>query len=48
VTPPKGRKSAIAGRLVGYARVTTYEQGAHPQFDEFRALPPDRYGQVSV
>jgi len=37
VTPPKGRKSPVVGRLVGYARVSTDEQGTDPQLDELRA-----------
>jgi DNA invertase Pin-like site-specific DNA recombinase len=35
--PPKRRKPAAAGRLVGYARVSTEEQGTNPQLDELRA-----------
>ena len=35
--PPKTRKTAAAGRLVGYARVSTEEQGTDPQTDELRA-----------
>jgi DNA invertase Pin-like site-specific DNA recombinase len=34
---PKARKHAAAGRLVGYARVSTEEQGTDPQLDELRA-----------
>src|SRR5271163_516495 len=34
---PKARKHAAAGRLVGYARVSTEEQGTDPQIDELRA-----------
>src|SRR6195256_6551822 len=37
VTPPKTRKTAVPGRLVGYARVSTEEQGTDPQLDELRA-----------
>jgi DNA invertase Pin-like site-specific DNA recombinase len=37
VTPPKVRKSAVAGRLVGYARVSTDEQDTDPQLDELCA-----------
>src|SRR5208337_2871801 len=33
--PPKARKAA-AGRLIGYARVSTEEQGTDPQTDELR------------
>ena len=33
----KGRKSPVPGRLVGYARVSTDEQGTDPQLDELRA-----------
>jgi DNA invertase Pin-like site-specific DNA recombinase len=35
--PPKAQKAAAAGRLVGYARVSTEEQGTDPQTDELRA-----------
>ena len=35
--PAKTRKSADKGRLVGYARVSTEEQGTDPQVDELRA-----------
>jgi Resolvase, N terminal domain len=35
--PAKGRKSPVVGRLVGYARVSTDEQGTDPQLDELRA-----------
>src|ERR1700692_4684631 len=35
--PPKRRKNAAAGRLIGYARVSTEEQGTDPQCDELRA-----------
>jgi hypothetical protein len=34
--PPKAR-TAAAGRLIGYARVSTEEQGTDPQTDELRA-----------
>ena len=34
--PPKARKTAVAGRLIGYARVSTEEQGTDPQTDELR------------
>jgi hypothetical protein len=37
VTPPRPRKAAVAGRLVGYARVSTDEQGTDPQLDELRS-----------
>ncbi len=37
MTPPKTSKSADKGRLVGYARVSTEEQGTDPQLDELRA-----------
>jgi DNA invertase Pin-like site-specific DNA recombinase len=33
--PPKAQKAA-AGRLIGYARVSTEEQGTDPQTDELR------------
>lgn len=36
MTPPTARKSP-AGRLIGYARVSTEEQGTDPQLDELRA-----------
>jgi DNA invertase Pin-like site-specific DNA recombinase len=35
--PPKRQKTAVAGRLIGYARVSTEEQGTDPQCDELRA-----------
>jgi DNA invertase Pin-like site-specific DNA recombinase len=35
--PPKAQKSAAAGRLTGYARVSTEDQGTDPQTDELRA-----------
>jgi DNA invertase Pin-like site-specific DNA recombinase len=34
--PPKRRKNAAEGRLIGYARVSTEEQGTDPQCDELR------------
>src|SRR6202171_1790757 len=34
---PKARKHAATGLLVGYARVSTEEQGTDPQLDELRA-----------
>jgi DNA invertase Pin-like site-specific DNA recombinase len=34
---PKPRKTAIACRLIGYARVSTNEQGTDPQLDDLRA-----------
>ncbi len=37
MTAPKTRKSAAPGRLIGYARVSTEEQGTDPQRDELRA-----------
>ena len=37
MTPPKTRKTAAAGSLIGYARVSTDEQGTDPQLDELRA-----------
>src|SRR5665647_2505378 len=33
----KPRKTAAPGRLIGYARVSTEEQGTDPQLDELRA-----------
>lgn len=36
MTPPKARKSPLAGRLISYARVSTGEQGTDPQLDELR------------
>jgi DNA invertase Pin-like site-specific DNA recombinase len=41
VTPPKARKTAAPARLVGYARVSTDEQGTDPQRDELRAAGCD-------
>jgi DNA invertase Pin-like site-specific DNA recombinase len=35
--PPKRRKTAAPDRLIGYARVSTEEQGTDPQCDELRA-----------
>ena len=35
--PAKPRKTALPGRLIGYARVSTEEQGTDPQLDELRA-----------
>jgi Resolvase, N terminal domain len=35
--PPKGQKTAAAGRLIGYARVSTDEQGTDSQRDELGA-----------
>jgi hypothetical protein len=35
--PPKRPKTPAAGRLIGYARVSTEEQGTDPQCDELRA-----------
>jgi len=35
--PPKTTQKAPAGRLIGYARVSTEEQGTDPQCDELRA-----------
>jgi hypothetical protein len=32
--PPKPRTTAAAGRLIGYARVSTEDQGTDPQCDE--------------
>jgi len=37
MTPPKARKSAAPARLIGYARVSTDEQGTDPQRDELLA-----------
>src|SRR5271157_5409588 len=34
--PPKPRKTATPGRLIGYARVSTDDQGTDPQRDELR------------
>jgi DNA invertase Pin-like site-specific DNA recombinase len=33
----KPRRAALSGRLIGYARVSTEEQGTDPQLDELRA-----------
>ena len=35
--PPKTQKTSAAGRLIGYARVSTEEQGTDPQRDELQA-----------
>ncbi|MBW4092376.1 MAG: recombinase family protein [Proteobacteria bacterium] len=35
--PPKAPKTTPAGRLIGYARVSTEDQGTDPQRDELRA-----------
>src|SRR5271165_6528809 len=35
--PPRGQKTAAPGRLIGYARVSTEDQGTDPQLDELRA-----------
>jgi DNA invertase Pin-like site-specific DNA recombinase len=37
MSQPKARKSPVAGRLIGYARVSTDEQGTDPQIDDLRA-----------
>jgi len=37
VTQPTARKNPVVGRLAGYARVSTDEQGTDPQLDELRA-----------
>jgi DNA invertase Pin-like site-specific DNA recombinase len=37
VTQPNARKRPVVGRLVGYARVSTEDQGTDPQRDELRA-----------
>jgi DNA invertase Pin-like site-specific DNA recombinase len=37
VTPPKSRKTPAPGRLIGYARVSTDEQGTNAQLDELSA-----------
>ena len=39
--PAKPRKTAAPGRLIGYARVSTEEQGTDPQLDELRAAGCD-------
>jgi len=38
----KPRKTALPGRLVGYARVSTEDQGTDPQLDELRAAGCDK------
>jgi DNA invertase Pin-like site-specific DNA recombinase len=35
--PPKSRQTLAASRLIGYARVSTEDQGTDPQSDELRA-----------
>jgi resolvase-like protein len=35
--PPKTQKATAVGRLIGYARVSTEDQGTDPQTDELRA-----------
>ena len=35
-TARRNRKTAVAGRLIGYARVSTEDQGTDPQLDELR------------
>ena len=35
------RNAAVTGRLIGYARVSTEEQGTDPQLDELRAAGCD-------
>ena len=37
MTQPPARKSPAVGRLIGYARVSTEEQGTDPQLDELPA-----------
>ena len=37
MTPPKAWKNAAPARLIGYARVSTDEQGTDPQRDELLA-----------
>ena len=37
MTQPPTRKSPVVGRLIGYARVSTDDQGTDPQLDELRA-----------
>jgi len=39
--PMKPRNTAAPGRLIGYARVSTEEQGTDPQLDELRAAGCD-------
>jgi DNA invertase Pin-like site-specific DNA recombinase len=40
MAPAKAHKTAIAGRLVGYARVSTDEQGTDPRRDRPRGGAP--------
>ncbi len=38
---PTGRKPAVPARLIGYARVSTEDQGTDPQIDELRRVDCD-------
>jgi hypothetical protein len=38
------RDATVTGRLIGYARVSTEEQGTDPQLDELRTAGSDARG----
>ena len=42
------RKAAAPSRLIGYARVSTEEQGTDPQLDELRAAGCDTVREESM
>ena len=46
--PTKLPKAAPSGRLIGYARVSTEEQGTDPQLDELRAAGRGSSGKARV